>query len=352
MSKQQQDVGDRAVAVQAGGSVSVIQGIPVDQVIAIVRAARGDIDNHFVRDAMEEMARRVERLEDKIIQRLEAGEGKPERLADPDVQILLVDAKKSFARSGDETLADTLAKIIIERSMCQERDRLALILNRAVEVTPSLTPQDLAVLSATFLLGNTRNHGVQNRVTFEGYLGSHILPFLSEMRDADGSLQYLQATGCLSFNQFASATLETIFLSNYGEIFARGFARDVFDSRVRPLAKGPDVAQFLTTVSENSKLLRFSTVSLIELRQQLNAMQIPDATIAAAVALGEEHQLKGVDLERDIAASVAWAPELFAAWSKASFAQVRLTATGIAIAHANAQRVVPGFTGDLGIWIT
>lgn len=350
MTKQQQNAGTEAVAIQAGGSVVVTQGISGHELAEIVRAARGDVDSQYVVEAVTEMRHRVEKLEQKIIDRFEAGEGRAESLRDPDVQLLMVDAKKAFARSGEDTLGDTLAKIIVERSTCHDRDRLALTLNRAVEVTPNLTPQDLAVLSFAFLILNTRNHGVIDRRGFEQYLSVYVRPFLEEVKYADGSLQYLQAAGCLTLTQFASASLENWANGNYGYIFSKGFEKLQFDHRVAALEGGAIVANLLAPVESEPGRLRYGTQASSDLRTLLGAGGVPAQTIDAAVALGDEGLLKGDEM-KEIITGFSSGSEFFAAWNNAMFAQVRLTGTGMAIAHANAKRVVPGFAADLRNWI-
>ena len=105
-----------------------------------------------------------------------SGDGDPNAFEDPDFQFLVGSAQRASGRCGDEQVIDNLVGLISERSREKNRGRLALALNEAVEIAPTLTPNEFAALSLAFLLKHTRNATLVTLDKFSEYFVTHVRP--------------------------------------------------------------------------------------------------------------------------------------------------------------------------------
>lgn len=71
--------------------------------------------------------------------------------SDPDMQYILLEAEKGYARRGTDELCSILSSLIADRSACKDSDYLKIVLDKAIETVSLLQPEHLNYLSLIFL---------------------------------------------------------------------------------------------------------------------------------------------------------------------------------------------------------
>lgn len=150
--EQEQTIGNGATAIQAGGSVIVINnnsGLTASDVketcLTLLRA-------NFPR-LREEARSTAEGYVQSFAQQLEAkladsmGSVLLDKLTDPDVQATINDAVQAAARKGEEANPDVLSQLIIERMSESGNEFQNIVYSEAVKVAPKLTRQHIAFLA-------------------------------------------------------------------------------------------------------------------------------------------------------------------------------------------------------------
>ncbi|MBR5597075.1 MAG: hypothetical protein IKW30_06690 [Lachnospiraceae bacterium] len=108
----------------------------------------------------------------------------------PDMQYILLKAEQGYARRGTTELCSLLSSLIADRSACSENSYLELILDKAIELVPSLTPIHLDYISLIFLYKHvnfydlTTLESIQKRFAeihtcFQSPTSKELIPYLS-----------------------------------------------------------------------------------------------------------------------------------------------------------------------------
>lgn len=67
------------------------------------------------------------------------------------MQYILVAAEKGYARKGTPELCAILSSLVANRSACVENSYLEIVLDKAIELVPSLLPAHLDYLTLIFI---------------------------------------------------------------------------------------------------------------------------------------------------------------------------------------------------------
>lgn len=81
---------------------------------------------------------------------------------DPDIQYVIFEAEKEYARYGDENLKELLCDILSERMNVKKDSILHFSLNEAIKIVPVLSNKHLDMLSLSYVLKLTRSEGINN----------------------------------------------------------------------------------------------------------------------------------------------------------------------------------------------
>ena len=95
--------------------------------------------------------KRVEEYTDEFLKKL--SEQKPDAIkhfADPDLQTVLLESQKAYARSGNKDLGEILTDLMVERAANDKRDLYQIVLNESLAVAPKLTPAQWDTLSVIY----------------------------------------------------------------------------------------------------------------------------------------------------------------------------------------------------------
>ena len=102
--------------------------------------------------AMKTVRERVNEIIQEIVSQIEEKyAGNYSAFAKPDMQYILVEAEKGYARKGTPELCTILSSLIADRTACTENSYLEMVLDKAIEVAPSLLPAHLDYLTLIFL---------------------------------------------------------------------------------------------------------------------------------------------------------------------------------------------------------
>ena len=246
---QSQDVGGGATAIQAGGSVTVVNvGVTASEARQIALDVAKATFYELTGAAKETASIRVEEITEQVIKKLETDypEGL-QKAKDPDFQYALYTVQKEYARNGDKDLGDLLVDLLVDRSKQDQRDILQIVLNESLATAPKLTDTHLAALAVIFLFKYTQNFGIGNHQMFGDYLDKHLLPFVPKLSKNHAGYQHLQFSGCGSIG-LAGNSLEGILGRVYQGQFLKGF--DQSEIANRAISFGVDSRLFIPCLND------------------------------------------------------------------------------------------------------
>lgn len=344
--KLSQAAGEDSTNAQAGRDVVINQGNSLSEVQDFVRdaiAANALEMRQVARDVVEE---RISTFSELLVERAESDPELVSATSDPDMQHALIDAGLGFARSGDEDMAGILIDLLADRSKEQPRSLLAVVINDAVTTAPRLTDGEIAILTVYWRLVHTVNNGVVSPESLAEFVRSDIAPLVPFIPRGDASYLHLQSLGC-AVVQITSVTFPMVWTGTYGGLFTKGFT---------PEEVPAEIHQSLIESSLLIPNLRDTS------RMQINALneQVLRGNVQGSPA--EPH----ADAIVNFMQSVAMQPEevtnvlaeidpsmrdLAEIWETTPLQSLRLSAVGMAVAHAN-WRHLTGATAPLSTWIS
>lgn len=346
---QNQDVGDGATAIQAGGNVTVINnsGLTRSEAREIALDVAKATFYELTGAAKETANFRVEEITELIIKKLEqdypAG---IQKAIDPDFQYSLFTVQKEYARTGDKDLGDLLVDLLVDRSKQDQRDILQIVLNESLNTAPKLTDTQLAVLAVIFMFRYTQNQGIGNHQMLGEYFDRQVLPFSSKLVKNDSCYQHLEFTGCGSI-QMGEIALEGILEQTYQGQFLKGFDHSEIASR--EVSIGLDGKFFMTCLNDPTKLqVRANNKKLLEQHLEANAISSDDKT--KIIALFDLGKMSHAEIREKCIAIRPYMELVFNTWADSPMKSFTLTSVGMAIGHANLKRLIGEFA-SLAIWI-
>lgn len=343
---QSQDVGSGAIAIQAGGHVT-INGVSATEARAIALDVAKLTFYELTGVAKETMSVRVEEITEKVISKLE--KDFPEGLkkaTDPDFQHALFTVQKQYGRTGDADLGDLLVDLLVDRSKQDQRDILQIVLNESLEVAPKLTNAQLAILSIVFVFRYTINHGVFDDSTLGRYFDLHVKPFADVLVKNSASYQHLEFTGCGSI-QVATSSLEEGLMDSYAGLFTTGF--DVGDIVNQGLSAELR-AQFFEPCLSNPAKMQVVAINKETLERYFEQFQVSHEDRQKIRTLFAIGRLSPAQARQKCIALRPYMQTVFDCWSNSAMKSFTLTSVGMAIGHANVKRLIGEFS-DLSIWV-
>lgn len=140
---------------------------------------------------------RAEELIDEFLKRvIEKDPSKINKIQDPDIQYAIFTAQKEYARSGEKNLEEMLIDILLKRVDEDSQSLKKIVLNESLEILPKLTNEQLDILTIVFLIHETQNHTVADRLTFKSYLEEYFSPFIDQLTTNNSVYKHLEYTGC------------------------------------------------------------------------------------------------------------------------------------------------------------
>lgn len=350
MTKQYQDATDNAVAVQAGGDVTISQGITPAQVNQMLGAIAQLTAASF--PAIQSMIdARIALLEEKLEAKFkDPKQASIQAFNDPDFHAVLRLAYAGHARNSDAAVTDTLVDLIARRSLEEKRSRLSLSLNDAIDRAARLTENEFAALSLVFIMTRALWR-VRDLNGFKARLRSDVVPLLLHISRIQSSYEYLATHACATI-QITTSQLQAIWHNGYGGLFSKGFEEAQLTPLLPPetIALGRQALLLVPCLNDPSRL-QFAAPNKDVLRSKTNPGLIPDTKIDELWNMFQSTFMRQAEIVDLIAPDVPEIRTLVELWEQTPLQHLHLTSVGIAIGFSNLRRVNPKFDANLSIWI-
>ena len=169
----------------------------------------------------------IESIKNKNIETLE-------ELKNPDMQYILYEEQKSYARYGSKELLDRLIFLLTERTAEVEKNMIQLNLNEAITIVHKMTEKQNNLITIAFILNQTTWPNVQNIEGLLTNIKNQVIPFIPKDKEIRRDLEYLTYLGC--GNSLLGDKLEDILKKEYPSIF-----EDIEDIRTYLIDKLPEI---------------------------------------------------------------------------------------------------------------
>lgn len=346
---QNQDVGNNAIALQAGRDVINIThvGISTAEARTIALDVAKATFYELTGVAKETAAIRVEEITDQVIEKIKkeypAGLQKAE---DPDFQYALFTVQKEYARNGDKDLGDLLVDLLVDRSKQDQRDILQIVLNESLATAPKLTNTHLAALAVIFLLKYTQNTTIGSHQKLGDYFDKNLLPFGTKLSKNHAGYQHLEFSGCGSIGVTGNS-LSGIFGKLYQGLFLKGFDLSDIEKKAVSAKLGPHF--FIHCLNDSSKYqVNANSKETLDGQFEKHDVLLEDRT--KILELFDRTIMNETEIKEKIIAIRPYMSDIFEIWNNSSMKNFTLTSVGMAIGHANIKRLVGEFA-NLSIWI-
>lgn len=347
--EQSQTGGDGSTNLQAGRDV-VYNG-PSYEEMRIVALDVYRANAMELRGIAEDLATaRAEKLTNDFLNRLftEKPE-RAERLSDPDVQNVLFEAQRDYARSGEEDLSRVLVDLLSSRVDEDARSLRTLALNEAIISAPKLTEGQRRAIAIVFILRYSRPTFAMNAEYYAAnYLRPSVLPLAGELPTNNFDYQHIEYVGAGTVS-ISEASFGLLLRSGVSGLFSQGFVRDQLSEGLRDLVDQTRDTPVVIPLERDHARLRFNFIfedlfdswladlGLEPFRDEIKNLH--DSSLMADNLICEELE--------------AHLPELSTVrkvWDESSIRNLTLTTVGIAIGHAYWQRLT-GNSSPLSAWL-
>ncbi len=265
---------------------------------------------------------------------------------DPDFQYALFATQRDYARSGKKELKEMLVDILMQRAECKDNELRKIVLNEAIEVAPKVTQRQLNIISLSFLLMHSINHGVINIETFNNYFKEQILPFCGDLTEHNSDYQHISYARCGTTSQFGTSLFDAV-KRQYCGVLTTGFDE-------------PAIAQLnlnteqrnksIITCLRNSSKLQVNAINLDRLDKLAHEINLSTDQLNALKGLLENNVINQESFNSELLSLSPNFGILIDAWQKTPLKSLQLTSVGIALAQANIKKTINKDL-DLSIWI-
>ena len=268
-------------------------------------------------------------------------------LADPDMQYILFEAQKEYARSGEEDLKEALIDLLAKRAVQTERDLRTLALNEAIVSAPKLTERHRRAVAWVFYLVYTRDTGSGNPDAFYAALDEVTEALGSNVPERRAEYQHLEyvGVGAVSINE---ASFGAVVYSGSEGLFTKGFSEESVDGDLLTRLRG---ANLLLRCLRNPENLQLNHLAAEDLPNR-----VKEAGLEGDLEMIRPLMSSGRMSEDEIAAeAVARIPKLAPlkeVWdsSTGGLRNLTLTSVGLALGHTYWSRLT-GRKAPLSVWL-
>lgn len=345
----EQQGGPESTNVQALRDVVVVQGSSPEQVRDIVSEAIRANALQMRSVAAQVVEERIEHFSERLVQRLAREDAElTAATSDPDVQYAIVQAGIGYARTGDDDLAGVLVDLIADRARVETRSLLAVVIDDAVTVAPRLTDGELAILTLFWRLVHTQDQSLNDLDRLSQWVQREVAPLVPYLPRGDASYLHLQALGCANV-QVTSIPFRDVWTKTYAGLFAEGFEDAEVPETLLESARSLDAPPlFISSLRDPARrqvnALNEEGFDAVH-GARLHETELPQAKALLARTLSDEKLLDALGAV-DPAVRV-----LHDIWQSTPMQSLRLSAVGIAVAHAN-WRHLTGAGAPLSVWIS
>lgn len=251
---QKQRSGDHSISIQ--GRSIIFEGISYSEARQI---ALDVYKANFLRlsnDAAKLAVRRAEELTDSFLSQLY--KRRPEAIssmADPGMQMVLFEAQKEYARTGNKDLEKLLVDLLVDRASGQEQSDERIVLDESIRVVPKLTVIHLDSLSVVLLLTRSKRDTTKTQADFRRQIEETLVPFLDNLSAETSCYEHLEYAGCGSIMRVARwPAIEKMFAARFPDFFSH---QSIDETRSHILEICPQL-QYLFDIWPTSTISRFN----------------------------------------------------------------------------------------------
>lgn len=346
---QKQTAEQNATAIQSAGDITVNTGVSLDQMKAIIECVSDQIPK-YAAIAREIVDQRLDDFKEKIINKFNSDNAaNANAFQDPDFQYLLSHSQQAYARSGNATTADLLIDLIAQRSGTTTGERRSLILNRAAEIVPLLTNQEISILMVTFLLRRVHFGAAKSPAALGSILLNHIAPYVVDLSADEAPYLYLESLGCgkLSMGEcgfvrilasgYPEAVVTLPTLDALSTATSATFAQQLFDAGlVKMSADGSGVIKIIEQNDDFVNAIKDCGFDENLAHQAFNILNYQHPTLKEIISILQPH--------------VSMIERLANVWDNSPLKNLELSATGVAIGFT-AAKGKSNFSGDICAWV-
>ncbi|KRB58449.1 hypothetical protein ASE04_27430 [Rhizobium sp. Root708] len=322
-------------------------GLSATDMMMVFDALKKVMDT-YAENAREMVEQRLDAFRHQVLAQFVPGaRGRPEAFRDPDFQYVLGRAQQAFARSGDSELGDILTDMVTERSMQNDRSRLTLTLNDAIEKSALLTRNEFAELGLAHVFRHTVRE-FRNYQQFINLLGA-LLQFVPDVSVKSSSYDYLESLGIANVSPFEQDFMQIIRSSCIG-VVSKGFEKSRINSEWWASYR-PFLDENLVSCLHDSTKLQFKVGNRTAFQEQAARHLLDEEASFGLWAIYESSAFTPDEFREVVGMQLPNIGDLIDAWDKTQLRRLKLTTVGQAIGHAAARRM--GLQpADLGLWIT
>ena len=264
----------------------------------------------------------------------------------PDFQYVLFEAKKNYARTGDEKQEQLLINLLVERSKHEERNTLQIVLNESISVINKLTQKQIDLLSFIYLIRYTvkpLSQGISELILF---FNIFFKPIISAISDNYTDIQHLLYTGC-GTESIGSVNIYEIIKNSYPGIFSKGFSKNDYEKL--QIEKPLTDSLFKKDTTNGDKYFICAT-SYDDLDRIASMHGFNSEDKSKLNNLLKQSLMSEDDVKKVIGDHCNFMLEPMEIFNKTAISHFFLSSVGIAIAHANMKHKLGSFA-NLDIWI-
>ncbi len=272
---------------------------------------------------------------------------KSERLADPDMQSVLFEAQKEYARSGEEDLKEALIDLLTARAGQVDRDLRTLALNEAIVSAPKLTEAQRRSVAWVFYLRYTRDIRSGTVDSFYAQLERVATALRTNVADRHADYQHMEYVGVGAIS-ISTVSLGVAISSGSEGLFTKGFSEDNVDKQ---LLDRLFEAKLVLPCLRNPENLQLNHLSKEDLPKRVQAAGL-EADLELIKPLITMNPMSEDEVVAEAIARVPALQSLGEVWSSENngMKNFTLTSVGLALGHAYWSRLT-GSTSPLSIWL-
>lgn len=334
---QQQKGGSGSTNIQIG---VVSTGLTYSDVRDIATDLFRENFAHLAAAAKDAAESRASEIRDEIIERLEKDKrADPQAFSQVEKQVILLEAQKAYALSGDDELREILVKAVIDASSAPERSKKSIVLGEAVKIAPLLTKNQIKALGIAFSIRFVHYCTVNLNSLFDTYLKS--INLVDKLIDLSaGDIRHMEYLGCGTLG-IGGLEFYDILKTDYHGLICAGFTHEELQASFSPEAIPLPIRN---CHRDHSK---FEIATDRQDHIDATAWSAHQKTVAK-VKIQErpiDEQSIRLELERHSDLAVY----LYDQWSETSLKHFQLTSAGIAIGHTYISDRIQ--IGDLDVWL-
>lgn len=228
-NRQRLEGGDQSLNIQAGGGVSVYQGMQYADIRQLFMDLFEQNYEVLLADARQEASRRAGEVVDAFLRELsEQPPAKLDNLREPGVQRALVQAQVEHATTGDPDDVGVFARLLVEKVEHPTKSLTAIALQQAIETVGQLTRAHMDVLAVLFVVLKVRLGGTETLPALRARFRQYLEPYADSFTGEQEVLRHLDATACLAFDTTRAYNVRQILRGSYGAALAESEEQDEF----------------------------------------------------------------------------------------------------------------------------